>query len=295
MGHAPEPVGIVGAGAVARALGRELHAAGVPVVALASRTPASARRAAASIDAGVRVVPCADIPHLAQRAIIAVADAGIASVAASLAAAGMRGIVLHTSGASGLAPCAPLQGAGVACGVLHPLQTIVPPEQGASQFRGVAFGVAGDAPAVAWAVLMAERLGGSVLRLSEEDLPAYHAGAVLASNALAAAIDAATVLMAQAGVARADALQAIGPLCRASVDNVLRLGPAAALTGPIARGDCGTVAAHLAAIRRAPAGAADLYRAAARHLLSLAHERQLPPATLQSLARMLDSRDGGGS
>ena len=260
MGHAPEPVGIVGAGAVARALGRELHAAGVPVVALASRTPASARRAAASIDAGVRVVPCADIPHLAQRAIIAVADAGIASVAASLAAAGMRGIALHTS-----------------------------------QFRGVAFGVAGDAPAVAWAVLMAERLGGSVLRLSEEDLPAYHAGAVLASSALAAAIDAATVLMAQAGVARADALQAIGPLCRASVDNVLRLGPAAALTGPIARGDCGTVAAHLAAIRRAPAGAADLYRAAARHLLSLAHERQLPPATLQSLARILDSRDGGGA
>ena len=295
MGDAPEPVGIVGAGAVARALGRELHAAGVPVVALASRKSASARRAAASINAAVRAVPCADIPHLAERTIIAVADAGIGWAAASLAAAGMRGVVLHTSGAGGLGPCAPLREVGVACGVLHPLQTIVPPDQGVSQFRGVTFGVAGDAPAVAWAGLIADRLGGAVLRLSGDDLPAYHAGAVLASNALAATIDAAAVLMAQAGVTRRDALQAIGPLCRASVDNALRLGPAAALTGPVARGDSGTVAAHLTAIRRAPIAAADLYRAAARYLLSLARDRGLPPAQLQVLAQVLDSRDGGGA
>ena len=295
MGHTPEAVGIVGSGAVARALGQELRAAGVPVVALAGRSPARARRAADCIDAGVRVVPCTDLPQFAERVIIAVADAGIGSVAVSLTAAGMRGIVLHTSGAGGLGPCAPLREVGVACGVLHPLQTIMPPERGACQFRGVAFGVAGDAPAVAWAGSIVESLEGSVLRLSANDLPAYHAGAVLASNALAAAIDAATVLMAQAGVTRDEALRAIGPLCRASVDNVLRLGPAAALTGPIARGDSGTVAAHLAAIRGAPAGAADLYRAAAAHLLTLARERQLAPEKLQSLARVLDSRDGGGA
>lgn len=295
MSLATDSVGIVGAGAVARALGRELQAAGVPVVALAGRTPARARSAAACIDAGVKVVACADMPRFAERAIIAVADAGIGAAAAALSAAGMRGVVLHTSGAGGLAPLAPLRGAGVACGVLHPLQTVVPPEQGASQFRGASFGVAGDTPAVAWAGSIVERLGGSVLRLSGDDLPVYHAGAVLASNALAAAIDAATVLMAQAGVPRRDALQAIGPLCRTSVDNALRLGPAAALTGPIVRGDAATVAAHVAAIRSAPAGAADLYRATARYLLSLARERQLPQETLQSLARILDSRDGGGA
>ncbi len=261
-------------------------------MALAGRSPARARRAADCIHAAVRVVSCANLPQLAERVIIAVADAGIGSVAAALTAAGMRGIVLHTSGAGGLGPCAPLREAGVACGVLHPLQTIVQPERGASQFRGVAFGVAGDAPAAAWAESIVERLDGSVLSLSADDLPAYHAGAVLASNALAAAIDAATVLMARAGVTREEALRAIGPLCRTSVDNVLRLGPAAALTGPIARGDAGTVAAHLAAIRRAPAGAADLYHAAAMHLLTLARERRLSPEKLQSLARVLDSRDG---
>ncbi len=292
MERAPDPVGIVGAGAVAQALGRELHAAGVPVAALASRTPASARRAAAAIAAGVKVVPVGGIPRIADRTIIAVADAGIGSVAAALATAGMRGSVLHTSGASGLAPCEPLRAAGVACGVLHPLQTVVSSERGDSRLRGATFGVAGDEPAAAWAASIVERLGGTVLRLAADELPAYHAGAVLASNALTAAVDAATVLMAQAGVPRRAALEAIAPLCRASVENALRMGPAAALTGPVVRGDAGTVAAHLKAIRRAPAGAADLYRAAARHLLVLARERQVSPSTLASLARMLDSGDG---
>ena len=291
----PEPVGIVGAGAVAQVLGRELHAAGLPVTVLAGRTPSSARRAAASIDAGVRVVAVDAVPRHATRVIIAVADGGIGSTAAALADAGMRGIVVHTSGASGLAPCEPLRGAGVACGVLHPLQTVVLPGRGAGRLRGASFGVAGDEPAVAWAASIVQRLDGTALRLAADDLPAYHAGAVLASNAVTAVVDAATVLMAQAGVPRRTALEAIGPLCRASVDNALRLGPAAALTGPVVRGDTGTVAAHLAALRSAPAGAAELYRAAARHLLTLAREREVSPLALQSLERMLESEDGGGA
>lgn len=276
-------------------LGRELHAAGVPVTVLAGRTPDSTRRAAAAIDSEVQVVPVAALPRHATRVIIAVADAGIGSTAAALADARMRGIVLHTSGASGLAPCEPLRAAGVACGVLHPLQTVVPPGRGASRLRGASFGVAGDDPAAAWAASMVERLDGRALRLAADDLPAYHAGAVLASNAVTAVIDAATVLMAQAGVPRRTALEAIGPLCRASVDNALRLGPAAALTGPVVRGDTGTVAAHLAAVRCAPAGAAELYRAAARHLLTLAREREVSPPTLQALERVLESGDGGGA
>lgn len=290
-----EPVGIVGAGAVARALGRELHAAGIPVAGLANRTPDRARRAVAAIDAGVPAVALGAIPRLVDRAIIAVADAGIGSAAAELAAAGMRGIVLHTSGASGLAPCEPLRAAGVACGVLHPLQTIVTSGHGAGRLRGASFGVAGDAAAAAWAASIVKRLTGTVLRVAEEDLAVYHAGAVMASNAVTAAIDAATVLMEQAGIPRRAALEAVGPLCRASVDNALRLGTAAALTGPVVRGDTDTVAAHLAAIRRAPEGAAALYRAAARHLLELARERQVSPAALASLARMLDSGDGRGA
>lgn len=289
MPNVSAPIGIVGAGAVATALGCRLHAAGAPVVALASRTLPAARRAAAAIDASVQVVSCAALPRHAQRIIVAVTDGGIGPVAATLAAAGMRGIVLHTSGAGGLAPCAPLRAAGVACGVLHPLQTVMRRERGAGSLRGAAFGVAGDGPAVEWARTLVGQLGGVVLELHAGDLAAYHAGAVMASNALTAAIDAALALLTQAGIERDPALRALGPLCRASVENALRLGPVGALTGPVARGDTVTVAAHLTAVDRAPDSVAALYRATARHLLSLARERELPPAAARSIARLLEA------
>ena len=290
MQESPRPMAIIGAGTVAQALGRCLHTHREPVIALASRTQASAERAAAFVGSSVQAVTCSAIPRLTNRVIIAVADEGIAPVAKALAAAEMTGIVLHTSGASGLAPLAALREAGVACGVLHPLQTVVSPEHGASQFDGVAFGVAGDREAVDWAEAIVAILNGDVLRLSADNLPSYHAGAVMASNALIAAIDAALVLMRQAGVEPERALRAIGPLSRASVENTLRLGPQAALTGPVVRGDTATVAAHVAAVDRAPTSVAALYRATAQHLLSLAREQELPPTTLRALAQMLECR-----
>ena len=248
-------------------------------------------KAAGFVGSSVRAVRYSEIPRLTTRVIIAVADEGIAPVAAALAAAEMTGLVLHTSGASGLVPLASLRQAGVACGILHPLQTVVSPEQGVRQLEGVAFGTAGDREAVDWAEAIVGRLNGTVLRLAADRLASYHAGAVMASNALVAAIDAAVVLMNQAGVETQLALRAIGPLSRASVENTLRLGPETALTGPIARGDTATVAAHLAAVDRASATTSALYRATARHLLSVAGGRELPPATVRALTHMIDRRD----
>ena len=291
MPASPSPIGIIGAGAVAQAVGRLLQTRGEPVVALASRTTASAEKAAAFVGSSVQPVRYTEVQRLATRVIIAVADEGIAPVAEALAAAEMAGIVLHTSGASGLAPLAPLRQAGVACGVLHPLQTVVSPEQGVRQLDGVAFGTAGDPEAVDWAEAIVGHLNGTVLPLAADHLALYHAGAVMASNALVAVIDAALVLMRQAGIERRLALRAIGPLSRASVENTLQLGPGAALTGPIARGNTDTVGAHLAAVDRAPASTANLYRATARHLLSVARERELPPATIRTLTQMIDRRD----
>ena len=285
------PIGIVGAGAVAQALGRLLQTRGEPIVALASRTPASAEQAAAFVGSSVQAVRYSEIPRLTTRVIIAIADEGIAPVAKALAAAELTGIVLHTSGASGFAPLAPLRQVGVACGVLHPLQTVVSPEQGVSQLDGVAFGTAGDPEAVDWAGAIVRLLNGTLLPVAADHLASYHAGAVMASNALVAAIDAALVLMHQAGIEEQLALRAIGPLSRTSVENTLRLGPETALTGPIARGDTATVAAHLAAVDRAPASTAALYRATARHLLSVARDRALPPATARTLTQMIERRD----
>ena len=287
MNSGATPIGIVGAGAVARALGRSLIEAGVPVMALAGRRADRAREAAAVIGSTVQVVSCQALARLTDRVIIAVTDEGIGQVARTLAEA-MTGVALHTSGATGLAPCEPLRAAGVACGVLHPLQSVVAEQQDTNPFNGVTFGVTGDPEAVEWAGSIAASVNGHVLLLDEASLPSYHAGAAMASNAPTAALDAAVVLLAQAGIEPDAALRAVGPLCRTSVENALRLGPQAALTGPVARGDATTVAAHLASVARAPESVAGLYRAAARHMLALARARGLSPAAVRSLTQILE-------
>ena len=291
----PRATGIAGAGVVAQALGRRLHAGGEPIVVLAARDRPRAERAAAFIDASVRVVAFTELPTSVSHILIAVSDSGIAEVAEALASGGMRsGIVLHTSGAAGLSPLAPLRAAGVACGVLHPLQTVATPEQGARGLDGVAFGVTGDASATAWATGVAERLGGWPLPIAEEGLLAYHAAAVMTSNAAVALIDAATALMAQAGVDRASALRALGPLGRTSVANVFDDGPEASLTGPVARGDTATVRAHLDALASAPASVASLYRATGRQLVDLARRRGLSAGRVRELHALLDGDTAGG-
>ena len=99
--------------------------------------------------------------------------------------------------------------------------------------------------------------------------------------------------MGQAGIERQAALQAIGPLCRASLENALRVGPEAALTGPVARGDVATVAAHLEALEGAPPAVEALYRAAGRCLLDLARQRGLPEGSISALDVMLHTRNAG--
>jgi predicted short-subunit dehydrogenase-like oxidoreductase (DUF2520 family) len=257
------------------------------VVLVGARDAGRAARAAAFIGASVAAVPHAELAARVPRVLIAVSDDANGEVADTLASAGPRGPVLHTSGAAGLGVLTRLRARGVACGVLHPLQTVPTPEQGARSLEGAAFAVAGDAAAVAWAVELAGLAGGWALPVAEEGLAAYHAAAVLTSNATAALADASVALMAAAGVERAAALRALGPLGRASVENVFRDGPEAALTGPVARGDVATVRAHLAALAPAPASVASLYRAVSRQLVDLARRRGLAAGRADALEALL--------
>ena len=177
--------------------------------------------------------------------------------------------MLHTSGAAGPNALAPLQAGGVACGVLHPLQTVMTPEQGVQRLVGVTFGVAGDPPAVEWAAELTRQLEGQVLEIDADRLAAYyHAGAVMASNALVGAIDAALALMAQAGIDRSRRLYAIGPLAFTSLENALTTGPSVGADGADRqrrRGDRGR--APGGAMREMPSEVRGLYKASARQLL----------------------------
>ena len=280
------PIGIAGAGRVAQALGQLLRDSGEPVVCIASHAPSHAFDAASSIGPGVEAVTYTGLAERASRILICVPDAAIENVAALLES--FNGIALHTCGAKGPEALASLRARGVACGVLHPLQSISE-GAGAASLVGICFAVSGDEPAVAWAEQIAAAARGRILRIPERSRPLYHAAAVMASNYLAALLAAAQELMGAAGIApEEEALDALAPLARTSLENALRRGPACALTGPIERGDSATVAAHLSALDEAASETVRrLYRAAGLQTLNLAGRKGLPPGQAAALERIL--------
>lgn len=284
-----QPIGIAGAGRVGPALGRLLRERGVPVAAVASRSAAHAAAGAAFVGGGAVAASYSELPAHASRILIAVPDDAIGGVAGALAM--RRGAALHTCGARGPEALATLAAAGVSCGALHPLQTVASPEEGVAALPGAAFAIDGDGAAGAWAEQIVALLGGLPLRIPAEWRPLYHAAAVMASNYLIALLAAAVMLVKEAGVEEAVALRALAPLARTSLENALRRGPAAALTGPIQRGDVETLRAHLAALADAPAAIASLYRAAGLAAVELARAGGLPEAAARRLEDVL--RQGG--
>jgi predicted short-subunit dehydrogenase-like oxidoreductase (DUF2520 family) len=285
-----EGIGVVGTGRLGQALGRLLVEAGEPVIAVAGRTAAHTEAAAAFIGHSVAPVRIAQLPGMAGRILIAISDDAIEDVAGDLAASGARGgSALHTSGANGPQLLRALAAAGVSCGVLHPLQTIATADRGVTALRGATFGFGGDAEAARWAQQIVAIADGTPLRVPADGFASYHAGAVMASNAVVAAVDAAIALMRAAGVDGTAARRAVGPLCMTSARNASELGPEAALTGPVQRGDAGTVGRHVAALTGCPPYVGDLYRASARALLAISRRRGLSDASARAIEHALES------
>ncbi|HEY6389863.1 MAG TPA: DUF2520 domain-containing protein [Bryobacteraceae bacterium] len=290
----PGPIGIIGAGRVAQALGRLLYERGEPVVALAARNASKAARAAEFIGEKVRAVNVAEMPGLATRVLIAVSDAAIEPAAYDLALAGFdRGLALHTCGGVGPEALAPLAKAGVECGMLHPLQTIATPEDGVESLKNITFGIGGDPGAVAWAQRIAHLAESSVLLLDITKVASYHAAAAIVSNGLIALFDAALELMRQAGVNASEAAGALARLGRTTLTNAEIAGPRAALTGPVARGDAGTIARHLNAVAQASPPVADLYRSLTSYLLEIARAQGLPEDQIQAIQELLRNYQAG--
>ncbi len=277
-------IGIAGAGRVGQALGRLLVDNGLPVVAVASRTAEHARTAAAFIGAGVQAVSYSELPVRASRILIAVPDSAVEMVAGLL---GGVAVVLHTCGTKGTAALHVPALNGAARGTLHPLQTIPDAEAGVTALRGVAFAVSGDEAALAWAKEIVGAAQGRMLSVSDGMRPLYHAAAVMASNYVVALVAAAEQLMIAAGMSSAEALQGLAPLARTSLENALEKGPAAALTGPIERGDLSTVRAHLDALAASPGAVRSFYSAAGLQTLEVARRRGLPPGRANDLERLL--------
>jgi predicted short-subunit dehydrogenase-like oxidoreductase (DUF2520 family) len=198
-----------------------------------------------------------------------------------------RGIALHTAGSRRPEALAPLSAAGVSTGVLYPLQTFPTPEQGLRDLSGSYFALTGDSAAMEWAREIVELVPGHILSAQPAQWGLFHAAAVLASNYQVTLMDAAIETLEAAGVARAEGLAALSSLARATLNNVLRMGPQAALTGPISRGDVETVRRNREALTVVSSPSQDLYRAAGRRTIPIARRQGLADSTIAQLEKCL--------
>jgi predicted short-subunit dehydrogenase-like oxidoreductase (DUF2520 family) len=276
-------VGIIGPGRAGVGLALALRKSGVPVLGLHGR-----RRK--RLPAGLALSVGGEPPWLrdADVVLLAVRDDALTPLVRQLARAKSlrKGqVYLHLCGALPAAVLAPLAKRGAAIGAMHPLMTVSSdPRQAGERFRDATFALEGRGTALASARRLVRELHGIPVVIRPAARARYHAGAVFASNYVTVALVTAESLLAQAGFTRAAARRALAPLAQASLDNVARLGPARALTGPIARGDTTTVRRHLAAMDRQTRA---LYRALALGAVELALQGGLPKSRASALRRVL--------
>jgi predicted short-subunit dehydrogenase-like oxidoreductase (DUF2520 family) len=245
-----ETVSIVGAGRVGRALGRRLHELGWRVGGVTGRSISTARAAVRAIGAGQ---PLGGLTHevLNSRVVlITTPDSAITEVAKTLAHLGgtewAGKVVLHTSGSLDAKVLRPLAELGAATGSMHPMQTFS--SQNFPDLAKCIFGIDGAPAAMQAARKMIHQMGGVAVRLSGANKAAYHAAGAFACGYVLALMETATRLLMTQGFKRRQAMRALLPLTRQTLDNFESVGPLAAWTGPLSRGDFSTVQRHVEAL-----------------------------------------------
>jgi predicted short-subunit dehydrogenase-like oxidoreductase (DUF2520 family) len=271
-GGEPPVIGIVGAGAVGTALGVALHQAGWPVRAVASRDPERRERFRQLVDGARGFAEATALLDEVELIIVAVPDDAVADVAAGLRMYSGQAMV-HTSGALDASVLAPAMAAGTQVGSFHPLVAFADTDRAVAALHGATVAIEGDDQLAALLARMAEAVGAIPVRLAPGSKSAYHAAAVLAAGGFVALLDAIAELGRVAGLDEAGALAIYGPLIEQTLGNARALGIRAALTGPITRGDRGTLEAHLRTLRAHAPGVVDLYVAAAEREIALAEGR----------------------
>lgn len=256
-------VGIVGTGRVGSALGAALHRVGHRAVA-ASGVSEQSRRRAEEMLPGVPLVSPQEVFEVAELVLLTVPDDALPPLVAGLVTTGAirpGTILVHTSGRYGYAVLEPAARAGALPLALHPAMTFTGTEVDVARLDGCSFGVTAPEPLRPIAEALVLEMGGEPEWIEEAVRPLYHAALTYGSNYIVTLVVQAADLLRQAGVVHPGRM--LGPLLGASLDNALRSGDAA-LTGPVARGDAGTVAVHLSVLKQADEAAAAGYRAMGR-------------------------------
>ena len=246
-----ERIAIIGSGKVGTAVGCLLKRAGHDIVFVADLILEEAQRAVAYTGGE----PTTDLVRAARGAsciLITTNDDAISAACETVAEGGGLGKgdkVIHTSGAGGLdlLRAARFRGALTAC--IHPLQTFADVESAIGKIPGSTFGITADEEIEPWAFRIVEDLGGRPFRVPDEDKALYHAAACMASNYLVTLMVLVEEIYGRMGLNREEAIRAFWPLVKGTIGNIESKGTIASLTGPIARGDRGTIRKHVRGFR----------------------------------------------
>lgn len=288
-------VGVVGAGRVGAVLGAALHRVGHRVVAVSAVSEGSLHRAQELLP-GIPVLEVPDVVAAADLVLLAVPDDSLSGLVSGLAATGAfhpGHVLVHTSGRHGVGVFEPAAGSDVLPLALHPAMSFTGTGLDLERLPDCVFGVTTLKELRPLGEALVLELGAEPVWIEEEDRPLYHAALTHGADHLVTLVAQAMELLEDAGVDHAG--RVLTPLLAAALDNALRTGDQA-LTGPVVRGDAGTVAEHLAELAAAPQ-IRSTYRALARATVQRALQRgRLRPAGAQSVLAVLDEdteRDDG--
>ncbi|GLZ76998.1 hypothetical protein Afil01_18050 [Actinorhabdospora filicis] len=283
-------VGIISAGRVGSVLGAALARAGHHVIAATAVSDASRDRAGRFIPQA-ELAPAERVADLAELLVLAVPDDTLPGLVKGLADTGhlVPGrIVAHTSGAHGIGVLRPATDAGALALALHPAMTFTGRAEDLDRLAGISWGVTSHEDARVVGEALVVEMGGEPEFIAEHRRALYHAGLTHGANHLVTLVNEACDILRASGVLMPERM--LGPLLSAALDNTLRLGDAA-LTGPVSRGDAGTVAAHLSALAETAPDSVAAYLALARRTADRAIDaHRLSPEAAEPLLGVLADR-----
>jgi predicted short-subunit dehydrogenase-like oxidoreductase (DUF2520 family) len=246
-------IGIIGAGKVGAVLGAALRGAEHAIIGVSAVSDASRERAETLLP-GVPVLAVQDVVERAELVLLAVPDDALGPLVEGLAKLGAwqpGQLVAHTSGRFGVGILRPVRAAGAVPLALHPAMTFTGMSLDLTRLLDCSFGVTADPAMLPIAQALVVEMGAEPVAIAEGDRVLYHAALAHGANHMATLVAQASQLLREVGVDAPERM--LGPLLRATLENALASGESA-LTGPVARGDAGTVAAHAEALREYDGG-----------------------------------------
>jgi len=242
-------LGFIGAGTVGTALAIKLSEQGYDIVAVNSRTYASAMRLAQSVK-GCKVCDTKQaVADLADTVFITTPDAVIPTAVSEVKWRPGQAVI-HCSGADSTETLLPAKKVGAVTGAFHPLQTFASVKHALENLPGTTFAIEAEGELKEDLKTMATALKGEWIELKAADKVIYHAAAVMACNYLVTLVKLADDLWQTFGIPREQATKALLPLIRGTLNNIENISIPQSLTGPIARGDTGTIQKHLTALKK---------------------------------------------